>query len=517
MFIDVLIPQLGEGLREVRIVRLLKQEGDLVRKDEPLLEIETDKAQAQIESAYEGTLRRWLANEDDVLSVGAAVVQLEVAGPPALPAPQGRGGGRLIPPRTRAHCRALGISAEEMAQIPAPSGKLMPADVDAWAAARRGAELQPAVAVAPGEAGVVERPLSAQQRALNYRMKRSAEAVVPATIKRPVAWGYIDAQRERLGRAHPSVAVSELEVLAWCAARAAAKHPRFRSALLGEDRLREHAHVALGIAVERPDDDLVTAVVVDADALDFPSFVEALTRQVRRALEGEDQAMRAPHLVLTTMGSLGITDATPVLVAPAAAVLFVGAPHAAGGEPQVELVLTFDHRLINGGGAARFLGAFVDELDPAEATARPHGAARGGEAPLVAKLRAAEASEQRALLEEHVRGVVSHRLGVSAADVDPRRPLRALGLGSRHAAELSQELGAQTGLTLSVTLIWNHPTVAAVAQHLGERLGLALPAEAPRSLKEHAEAAPPLDDLSRDDLERLLADELLSARTGKAR
>ncbi len=88
--------------------------------------------------------------------------------------------------------------------------------------------------------------------------------------------------------------------------------------------------MALGIAVERPDDDLVTAVVVDADALDFPSFVEALTRQIQRALEGEDQAMRAPHLVLTTMGSLGITDATPVLVAPAAAVLFVGAPHAAG-------------------------------------------------------------------------------------------------------------------------------------------------------------------------------------------
>ncbi len=164
LFVDVLIPQLGEGLREVRIVRLLKQEGDVVRKDEPLLEIETDKAQAQIESAYEGTLRRWLANEDDVLAVGAAVAQLEVAGQPPLPAQQGRGGGPLIPPRTRAHCRALGISGEEMAQIPAPSGKLMPADVDAWVAARRGAELRPAAPASPaspaspGGAGAVERP-----------------------------------------------------------------------------------------------------------------------------------------------------------------------------------------------------------------------------------------------------------------------------------------------------------------------------------------------------------------------
>ncbi len=69
-------------------------------------------------------------------------------------------------------------------------------------------------------------------------MKRSAQAVVPATIKRPVAWGRVDAQRERLGRAYPGVAVSELEVLAWCAARASARHPRFRSALVGEDRLR---------------------------------------------------------------------------------------------------------------------------------------------------------------------------------------------------------------------------------------------------------------------------------------
>ena len=78
----------------------------------------------------------------------------------------------VIPPRTRAHARERGISEAELARIPSASGKLMPADVDAWIA-RSGAPVAPSAR---------DEPLSPDQRRLVFRMRRSTERVIPGTI-----------------------------------------------------------------------------------------------------------------------------------------------------------------------------------------------------------------------------------------------------------------------------------------------------------------------------------------------
>ncbi|MDW8051529.1 MAG: 2-oxo acid dehydrogenase subunit E2 [Armatimonadota bacterium] len=378
--VEVLVPQLGEGLQEVRIIRFLKQPGEFVQRDEHIYEMETDKATVEVESPYTGKIVEWLAKEGDILAIGAPIARMEVEGVAEVAAPTAHAhtpvasavavapeptaaGARLevvIPPRTRAYARQKGLSEEELRRIvPASGNKLMPEDIDAYLATR-------AEAIAGAE--YVDYPLPPQQRAFIYRVKRSSQLVVPATIRRPARWDAIQrvATRFKNDPAAP-VQPSEFQVFAYCVARATIQHPKFRSQLVGEDTLRQYEHVNLGVAVARPGDELVTALVKNASALDFVTFVRTLQAQIRKARAGEDQADASIQLLLTYMGGYQVYDAIPVLVAPAVAVLFAGETFLVEGVPHVNLVLTFDHRLINGVGAAEFLNEVARNLENAEA------------------------------------------------------------------------------------------------------------------------------------------------------
>lgn len=378
--VEVIVPQLGEGLQEVRVMRFLKQPGERVARDEHIYEMETDKANVEVESPYAGVLVEWLAKEGDILPIGAPIARMEVEGAvevaahaahapaPAAPAPSpalarepAAVSARLelvIPPRTRAYARQKGISEEELRRIPAASGnKLMPEDIDAYLAGRTG----------EGAAEYVDYPLPPQQRTFIYRLKRSTQLVVPATLRRPARWDAVQRVVAQL-KSDPNAPVqpSEFAVFAYCAAQATLQHPKFRSQLVGEETLRQYPHVNLGIAVARPGDELVTALVKNASALDFVSFVRTLQTQIRKARAGEDQADASIQLLLTYMGGFQMVDAIPVLVSPAVAILFAGEAFPVDGVPHVNLVLTFDHRLINGVGGAEFLNAVAANLENAE-------------------------------------------------------------------------------------------------------------------------------------------------------
>ena len=77
--VTVSIPQLGEGLQEALLVKHLKRPGEFVRRDEPLYQMETDKAVSDVEAPCDGVVLSWLADEGSVLSIGAEIAQLEIA------------------------------------------------------------------------------------------------------------------------------------------------------------------------------------------------------------------------------------------------------------------------------------------------------------------------------------------------------------------------------------------------------------------------------------------------------
>jgi pyruvate dehydrogenase E2 component (dihydrolipoamide acetyltransferase) len=372
--LEIRVPQMGEGLQEVIIHQFLKRPGDHVKRDELLYNMETDKAVMEVESAYEGVLQEWLCEEGAVLSIGAPVARMEVSdsapvkedspsahADPASSAASRSGADLVIPPRTRAYCKENGISDDEMRRIPAATGKLLPSDVDAYLKTRSAADQAEIAASVENAMPYKETTLSQQHRTFIYRIKRSAQIVVPATAKRAIEWRSLRSLAEGIRAEGGALQPSTFQIFAYCVAQAIKEHPKFRSVLIGETVLREYDHVNLGIAVGLPNGELTIAVVPDADTLDFPNFVSAAQSHIQRAREGEDQATETTQFLLTYMEPYELTDAIPVLVAPAVAVLFIGSSYDQGDQLLANLALTFDHRLIQGIEAAEFLKTVVQK------------------------------------------------------------------------------------------------------------------------------------------------------------
>ncbi len=379
--LEVRVPQMGEGLQEVVVAGFFKQVGDHVTRDEPLYSMETDKAVMDVESPFEGTIVRWLADIGEVLPIGAPIAVLEGAAAAsvvrsavikdvpsaALESVDFRGVSSLrIPPRTRAYCRELGITPAVMARITSTTGKLMPADVDAFVANAEvpnpsPQEMPPVkqeapVAVTGTEAGSMDVAVSRQQRVLISRMRRSMETVIPASMSRELPWGVIEQYVQLRREADYNFKATEFQTAAWCVARAVAAYPQFRWNLLSDDTIRKREQLNLGIAVALPGGELLTAAVRDADGIDYEEFAEAAHAAIALAREGKDQASADIPMHITYLGAHGILNAIPLLVSPASSVLFIGAAHKnSDGNRVCNVTLTFDHRMYNGAEAALLL------------------------------------------------------------------------------------------------------------------------------------------------------------------
>jgi pyruvate dehydrogenase E2 component (dihydrolipoamide acetyltransferase) len=167
---------------------------------------------------------------------------------------------------------------------------------------------------------------------------------------------------------------SAFTMFAFAVTQALREYPMFRSSLIGDEVLRTYKHVALGIAVGLPGDELVVAVVEDADTLSWPAFAARAKERIDSGRAGHDQANEAVTISLTNMQSFGLRDAVPVVVPPSVATLFLGevyngiANNAADIKLQhtANLALTFDHRVLNGVGAAQFLNAIKTKAETIE-------------------------------------------------------------------------------------------------------------------------------------------------------
>lgn len=378
--ISVRIPQIGEGLQEARLVAVLKQPGDRVKRDEPIYQMETDKAVMDVESPYDGILVEWLGQPDDVLAIGAEVARMDVEGDvqemtvhgapatteaPAATTETKSPAAKLqgIPPRTRAYAKEKGLTDDQLASITPEGSKLMPSDVDAYLAADSNAPTT--------GAGYAEQKLGQKQRLLASRLVRGSQLVVPGTMTVVANWEGIENARVHMKASGDAFQPSSFTMFAYAVAQTLKDFPIFRSSLIGEDTLRTYDHANLGIAVGLPGDELVIAVVDKADTLSWREFAENARAQIDLARTGKDQANESVTISLTNMQAAGLREAVPVVVPPAVATLFLGEVFNAL-DPSVteikvrrvvNLTLTFDHRIMNGMGAAAFLNAVKAKVE----------------------------------------------------------------------------------------------------------------------------------------------------------
>jgi pyruvate dehydrogenase E2 component (dihydrolipoamide acetyltransferase) len=355
--VSICIPQIGEGLQEARLVAVLKKPGEFVRRDEPLYQMETDKAVMDVESPFDGKLVEWLADPDAILPIGGEVARLDVS---ETGAPAGR--NAAVPPRTRAYAKERGIDDEVLVRIPAKTGKLLPEDIDAFLAAP--------VRPAKKDRAYEEAPLSQKQRLLTSRLVRGNQLAVPGSLSVQVNWEPLLELRAELKK-RSDLVPSAFTMFAFAATRALAEHPAFRRVLVGDSTARIYRHVALGIAVALPNDELVTAVVEDADTFEWNEFAKRMREVIVEAREGKDQVTEAVTVTLTNMQSHGLRNAVPVVVPPMVGAIFLG--EVFNGLAQnveelrlqksVNVGLTIDHRLVNGVSSANFINAVKDNVE----------------------------------------------------------------------------------------------------------------------------------------------------------
>ena len=407
--ISVRIPQLGEGLQEALLIEFLKQPGDRVKRDEPIYVMETDKATTDVESPYEGTIVQWTVATGSVLQIGAEIGKMDVAeGVKEMPSGHGppdshgssppssmhdhvaargekpvasdssvdgesTGGSPQIPPKTRKYLKEKGLM-DVAGKIPTTGKKLMPEDVDAFIAAggvagatTGGTTTAKAIPASTEHYDIVELPQS--QIVLNYRLVRGAQVCIPVTVMNEVNWTALEMARKK---GKDSGGPTPFSMVCWCVVQALKKHNRFRSVISADGRtLKVFKRVNLGVAVALPGDQMVTAVVRNADTFSESDFYTQLGKQIEVARDGRDQADESTTITVSNIGKAGMKIGIPAIVAPAMATLAIGQTFALpipdGNsfkfQATATATLSFDHRVANGVGAANFLNDVKSEIE----------------------------------------------------------------------------------------------------------------------------------------------------------
>lgn len=297
----ITVPILGEGIRVARVVSILKEAGEAVEADDALCEVETDKAVFPIECDEDGILLEWKISEDDEVKVGQEIAVLTLAKPV--------------------------VQAQPAAAKPSPA-------VEA----------------------------NTPRSALSAEAVKQLQGIVPATIEITCRWEAVRDARLR-SKEGSGGTLSTATMTAWVVAQAMRTHTRFASVVRGDELSYDPERYDLGVAVALPGDELQTAVVKGVNALEWDAFPEVFNESLKRTRHGAVDSKNRVSLSITSMAAYQVRSAIPIVVPPSIATLFFGAPYLMpdpkskdGGTMEVaSLVLTFDHRWINGVGAAAFL------------------------------------------------------------------------------------------------------------------------------------------------------------------
>ncbi|MDP2137264.1 MAG: thiamine pyrophosphate-dependent enzyme [Candidatus Didemnitutus sp.] len=335
--IIVRVPIMGEGLRSARVVALNKKPGDDVQHDDVLCELETDKAVYPVEASFAGKLKSWSIKLDDTVLIGQVIALVagdaeSVAGLPVE--------GAAAPKPTTSSAP----SAKTVAAAPTVSARSSP----------------PASPATPTPAGSMKGNL--RPPALPPAITKRLDAVVPANMLMDVRWDALRQARVEAKAKHGKAAPSPSAMMAWCVTRAQEKHAAFR-AIVGKDgNIYEQPDFDQGVAVALEGDRLATAAISHANKLGWMEFSAAYNRALEETRGGKLLEVQAP-LNITSLGSFGVECATPIVVPPAMGTLFIGTAHERMIKDEgvvypcevVTLSLTFDHKVVNGAGAAAFM------------------------------------------------------------------------------------------------------------------------------------------------------------------
>ena len=420
----VKMPQLGETVFEGTVARWLKQPGDPVQRQEPLLDITTDKIDTEVPAPAAGFLLKILAAEGATVQVGSVIAYIgdkeeeitEEAEGPGRAVESSEETDRSTPSSSLSASRRAGeaasgakpegrafvspvvarLSAEhdvdlDEVQGSGRQGRVTKKDLLAYieAAEKQPPAVQPAAAAVPGDDEVLQ-PLSNMRRAIAEHMSRSVrtsphvvtifEADMTAVVRHRAA------HKEKFAQKRINLSFTPYVVAA--VAAALRENPTVNSSWTDAGlMLSQRIHVGIAVAVP---DGLVVPVIRDADEMNLQGLARTVNDLAGRARRGElsPDEVRGGTFTVTNHGTSGSLLGTPIINQPQAAILGVGkiskraVVNSGGGSdgapadpllpsaddtisirPISYLSLAFDHRILDGFGADSFLADVVKRLE----------------------------------------------------------------------------------------------------------------------------------------------------------
>jgi 2-oxoglutarate dehydrogenase E2 component (dihydrolipoamide succinyltransferase) len=400
MVTEIRVPSLGESVTEATVARWLKQPGDKVARDEPLAELETDKATLELPAPAAGVLAEILTPEGAEVPIGAVLGRIaegavpaaeaphpatEASHPPAAsprvpPSPRARGEGRgegrptpdadLLERSGPAVRKLVADSGLDIAAIPptGPGGRVSKADV-LTALARPGPQPEPLEAPAPAPAPAereVRVRMTRLRRRIAERLKAAQNTAAMLTTFNEIDMSEAVALRERWRAAFEQkhgVRLGFMSLFVKAAIVALKELPALNAEIDGEDIVYKN-HYDIGVAVGAGEG-LVVPVVRDADHLGFAEIERTIGEFARKARDGKLSIaeLSGGTFTISNGGVYGSLLSTPILNPPQSGILGMHKierrPVAIDDKVEIRsmmyVALSYDHRIVDGREAVTFL------------------------------------------------------------------------------------------------------------------------------------------------------------------
>ena len=417
------MPKMGESVMEATILSWLKKEGESIDQDESLLEVATDKVDTEIPSTHEGTLKKILANEGDVVQVGApiAVITTEAevseSSTPSSPEPvakevEGNGqdkvelveevvesiseaipttsSNRFYSPLVRNIAKEEGITLEELDRVPGSGkeGRVTKKDIISYLKTRKTAAPQPMSE--PVKSSV---PVSISEEdeiiEMDRMRKMIAERMVESKRIAPHVTSFVEADVSHVVKWRNSVKKTFMEregepltftpIFIEAVVKAILDYPNINIQVDG-NKIIKKKRINIGMAVALPTGNLIVPVIKNADQLSLMGLAKQVNDLARRARNNElkPDELAGGTFTVSNVGSFGNVMGTPIILQPQVGILALGAIQkkpavietpqgdTIGIRHKMFLSHSYDHRVVDGalgGMVVRRIADYLEDFD----------------------------------------------------------------------------------------------------------------------------------------------------------
>ena len=370
MAVKFCLPDIGEGVTEAEIIRWLVREGEEIEENQPVLEVQTDKAVVELPAPAGGKIMPLKWKEGETVSVGEVLYEIEETEKASdLKIRRKKKKRVLATPSTRRMAREYGVDINEIKGT-GEHGRVTKEDVMRHANQTREATAPKIATTKTVDLAeeVIEQDLSPTRRVIGDRLLYSVTNKPHAThfdelsADGLVRWYQQQKQAALSDPVQPEL--TYMAILAKLVAVTLKHHPQFNAHYDEENkRIRQFSSISLGIATDAPGG-LVVPVLKNAEQKSINQLAEELRMLTKLAREGKLslEQMKGSTFTISNAGALGGEWATPIIQPPEVAIL---ALHRIGEKPVVEnhqltvgwrmnVSLSFDHRVLDGADAIRF-------------------------------------------------------------------------------------------------------------------------------------------------------------------